>query len=34
MIRIAITAAAFEATLPLGTVAFDVETSVEGELGT
>ena len=35
MIRIA--AAAFEAinaTLPLGTVAFDAKTSVKGELGT
>ena len=37
MIRIAITAAAFEAinaTLPLGTVAFDAKTGVKGELGT
>jgi hypothetical protein len=36
-VRIAITAAAFEAinaTLPLGTVAFDAKTSVKGELGT
>jgi hypothetical protein len=37
MIRIAITVAAFEAinaTLPLGTVAFEAKTSVKGELGT
>ena len=37
MIRIAISAAAFEAinaTLPLGTVAFDAKTNVNVELGT
>ena len=37
MIRIAITAAAFDAinaALPLGTVAFDAKTGVKGELGT